>query len=389
MIVIDEPTFPTRPVAELRAAADRHASRLRRRLRRRAAGLTGAAIVTALAVFALGTSRPDVDVRTIPPAESDRLVDEAPVRDVARRPRTTRPESSAERPPSQQPSSSGQAPTSDSADEAPPGPKLALPHTKLLFVRSSGGLWELSLESGSMRKLQESGFAGRWSPDGRRIVLETGMGLALLDVASGERTVLFEQDYLEHDSHYQPAWLPDGSSIVFQQNRQTGATTWATELWVVDVQTRATRFLRTGSEVSVSRDGRILYRCDHGEYCLTDSTGADLGVVTNSQNVSHAVLSPDGRRIAGLRFGSSSTPNLVVQGLDGWGRRVLLATTVSGRPAWFPDGSRVAFSPVPTHTLEPEGTPGIWSVAVDGSDVRRHTDGGGGDDLYADLVHAP
>lgn len=380
MIALDDRTLPDRSPAELRALAGTHAARFRRRRRHRAAGAAGA---TVLALLATLTHEPQVEVRTTRPADVvEEATGAAPSAPSLPVPRKAPAVGAA---PSATTTTTGTAAARDEPATQPDGPKPARPHTKLLFVRGSGGLWELSLDDGSSRLLQDAGFDGRWSPDGRRVVLETGMGLALLDVESGERTTLFEQDYLEHDTFHRPAWLPDGNAIVFQQSRQTGVTTWTTELWVIEVATREMRLLRVGSNPSVARDGRILYSCDHGEWCLTDAAGADLGVVVNSQGFSDAVLSPDGRRLVGHRPGSSGA-DLVVQQLDGWGRRVLLSGRTEGRPAWFPDGTRVAFKPRSTHSLEPPGETGIWSVRTDGTDVRRHTDGKG--DRSPDLVHA-
>ena len=45
------------------------------------------------------------------------------------------------------------------------------------------------------------------------------------------------------------------------------------------------------------------------------------------------------------------------------------ATHSLGNPAWSPDGSRIAFDAIQVGTA----STGIWSMAADGSDKRRHT----------------
>jgi Tol biopolymer transport system component len=385
VIVIDESAWPTRNRAELRAAADRHTRRFRQHRRQRtAAGVTGTALLVVLMLLATNTAGPETGLRTTRPADPGTLPGEAAVVEgdsgtPARSTTTTSTDTST----AQSDAPQSKKPAIEDAPVASPDTDSTHPRTKLLFVRTSGGLWELTLETGAYRKLHDSTFAGRWSPDGRFVVMDIGWDLIVLDAETGRTRVLFGIEQFEDESIGLPAWMPDGTAVVFEYKRRTDVAAWATELWTVDVGTGAARRLREGSAPSVARDGRILYRCQNNGWCLTDATGAHVGAFATS--LQNAVISPDGRWMAG--DGTTDTGSgLVVQRLDGGGRRVLAENTW-GRPAWFPDGSRLAFTHNPPRFPEPDADDGIWSVRTDGTDLRRLTaGGGGGDDELPDLV---
>lgn len=110
------------------------------------------------------------------------------------------------------------------------------------------------------------------------------------------------------------------------------------------------------SAVAQSLTGKIAYTCG-GQICLFDlSTGADkqltFGPGTSGVNPK---LSPDGSTIA---FASGG---IYVMHVDGSNPTQL--TSFGGRPSWFPDGLKIAFS----------SNPGIWVMNADGTGLKQLT----------------
>jgi Tol biopolymer transport system component len=120
--------------------------------------------------------------------------------------------------------------------------------------------------------------------------------------------------------------------------------------------------------------------------CLTDRNGADLGHVPNSGSSTQWEWSPDGRWIV-LPHWDNGSYGVAVLRADGAEHKLLLNRKVRSffgvKPLWLPDGSRIVFSLEPPDNKEDPCTTtppcpddaGIWSMRVDGSDLRPVTTG--------------
>jgi serine/threonine protein kinase/sugar lactone lactonase YvrE len=87
--------------------------------------------------------------------------------------------------------------------------------------RDGGGIFQMGITGGNVRRISESGFDPAWSPSGREIIYGTvstninpydrgGKGeLWVADVITGQKRRLFEGDAL------QPRWSPHGKRIAF------------------------------------------------------------------------------------------------------------------------------------------------------------------------------
>ena len=161
-----------------------------------------------------------------------------------------------------------------------------------------------------------------------------GLGLAAAAATAGAAA---PQRLTPVQSSY-PHPSPDGSKVVFQSNR-TGS-------WQIFV---------------VGTDGTGLRQ-------LTDLPG-------DNQTPK---WSPDGTRIVFAASTGEGPSDILVMNADGSGvRRLVDHPADDGHPHWFPDGTRVVFNSSRT-TPDPTAEWGqqwheVFSVALDGSDVRQHT----------------
>ena len=381
MITVDEPAVPQRAIHELRAEVAQRSGRFRRRRLVRTATLTGGAIALAVVVFAATLDAgPDkggptrVDSERGPAGEGRVSTTAQPATEAASgdastpsvqplAPRTPRPRS---------------RPAPAAAGPAPSPTKLP----QVMFADISA-LYVSSVDNTGRRKVSDtSPWEGRWSPD-TRYLLEYATNLDVYDLHDGSRvrTVFTARDTTMDgdDTVEAAAWMPDSRTIAFARYFDDLETDGRYELWTVDIHTRALRRIRSFSRgvdaMAVTADGRIAYNCrmpaGPDAICFTDLSGRDLGRV-QTLNMNWDV-SPDGRWIAW-----GDTEGVYLVGMDGT-KRTLIRTTTWYRVAFYPDGSRVAFSldwadkePKPCNTPRPcPNDGGIWSVTLEGTDARQ------------------
>jgi Tol biopolymer transport system component len=187
--------------------------------------------------------------------------------------------------------------------------KTCDPCTHVFTIRADG--------SGLRQLTRGRPFAASpaWAPDGKRVVMEHGKGLGLLDLRSGKIR------QLTNHANLWPSFSPDGKSIVFWQSTASHGES----LWIVDANGRHPRYVAHG-------DGGI-----------------------------YPVFSPDGSQIAMARKGA-----LFVVKVDGSGRTPLVRQSfgAAGKVDWSPDGSRIFFHDQRDRlfTIGPDGT-GLTQLA--------------------------
>jgi len=388
---IDESATPARSRAELFDLAVAHGVRHRRRTRVRHSATGAVLTLMVVAVAMAGMPGPSTAIRSIGPAGQGEGEDE-PMRWESA-------PSGAEAAPSKASPSGAEATGADrqasTSEPAGAGHEQASAaassrrSTMILFRRDDGDIFEAQADgSGVRRAAPGTGYYHSWSP-GRTAILWTDDGSLRVQPADAFGNVATVFEGTPSDGALWAAWMPDGNSVVFV--RRTGFSNSQNALWTVDVQTKALRKLRavaTASAPVVAPDGRIAYSCvveDRGRLCLTDGSGADLGFVPNSEHYGTYGWSPDGKWIAATaQVGGKRSSGLILIRPDGSDRRVLVRDGVVSKVGWFGHGDRVLFSVLGPDPLAPTTTGceapcpdagGVWSIAVDGSDPQRITDG--------------
>jgi len=183
------------------------------------------------------------------------------------------------------------------------------------------------------------------SPDGRYLAYSDGKGLhlKLLGTLGEERTVPQpEGSAAESADWYAGYWFPDGSGFLAGRHDPSGNYS----AWVVSVLGGAPRQLRDTCEVGPpSPDGsRIVYlsgALPRTEIWLMGSQGENprrLVAAAEGEKLNWPVWSPDGRRIAYLRYGK--TASLEICDLTSNQPTSVSSGPVTGDPTglwWFPD----------------------------------------------------
>lgn len=216
------------------------------------------------------------------------------------------------------------------------------------------------------------------SPDGKAIAYEVnGAHVAVTSLAQPARVVYASRTGRE------PAWMPDGASIVYVRRGHVVQTFGQGErpVFLADV---GDPYLAT-SEPAVSPDGKLVavsianvnargHAFDRA-VGVTDLLGTGVKVVTSG---SAPTFSPDGKLIAFTRP-SGGHDHVFVANVDGSNATQVTDGTSDDRsPTFSPDGTTIAFCSV-VHDEEQAEQANLFAVRLDGTGLVQLTEG----DRYA------
>ena len=222
--------------------------------------------------------------------------------------------------------------------------------------------WMLSTASNEL--------SARLSPDGKRLVYSSDQkgeqDIWVKDLTNGMLTRLTKHDAIDT----QPAWLPDGSGVVFVSMREDAKGDLY--LWRSGQIVRLTDGKRAESYPVVAAGGRWIYFVQGlGSARRIRRMPLDGGVQETvvEKTADHPDLSPDGRYLAYTRFGGSAPGRIMVKSL---GRGAEVSISSGMYPAGFPTfndaGNAIAF--VRFHRGPPnrkrgiEATASLWRVSL-------------------------
>ncbi len=253
-------------------------------------------------------------------------------------------------------------------------PRISPDRKKILFLRrpaailnegdgyAQASLWVMNADGSEVTQLRAPGTDGwtalghpEWSPDGTKIALFGGVGGGaeiFVTQANGRNAVQFTN---RGGVNTDVSWSPDGSQLLFNGCPGTPCLPANYEIYVMNATplSAATR--------------------------LTNDGLADYD----------AYFSPDGRQIAWLvtvdptRFSGAGAWAIRIADADGGNAHDLINDgNINSKPAWSLDGQTIFFHRMALVAPFEEGKFGVFSMARDGSNLRRLTSVGNGNNEH-------
>ena len=264
---------------------------------------------------------------------------------------------------------------------------------RIAFTGYRGGqiqIWRMNADGTGQTQLttptSPSGTLGwepAWSPDRSKIAFVAGEGDVFTMNPDGTGVVNISNNGQE----YEPNWAPDGGRFVFTSARDDNTTNLAAEIYVMNAdgsaQTRISNDIYENRDAAWSPDGnKIVYSRDYARYADFDDPRRFLQILVMNpdgsgqtplteltSNNGKPAWSPDGTKIA---FNSDRSGHNEVYVMNADGSNPVKLTTApvggsSGDPAWSADGQRIAFTQASGPPVQGYSPADIWVMNADGS----------------------
>jgi Tol biopolymer transport system component len=207
--------------------------------------------------------------------------------------------------------------------------------SRILFTSTRGGrtgLWQMARDGSGAKRVCD-GDQGRWSGDGRKIVLRRDGKLFTHDMASGDEKVISPKGWEKCSG---PSWSPDGASIAFALLGDSGGNA----IYLVaarggGVPTKV--YDKQGAcQPGWSPSGKTLVYETETHVCTINPDGTKNRVITYYGGVQrYARFSPDGTKLVFCQAASPEGPwELYIVPATGGGAPVKLT---DGGSDMYPD----------------------------------------------------
>lgn len=249
--------------------------------------------------------------------------------------------------------------------ESPTGAPGDPTRGKLLFVRPPGTVFMVDEDGTNEFRITDSTetmMSPAWAPDGR-VVVSRLSGVRGIYIVNPDGTGLAQVTAPPSGwADYQPVAL--GDQFAFARDSSGGNVV---AIYRVNLDgTGLTRLTSGGDIAPFPRGDIIVFRRGNDLYLWDLSRGGETRLTnTPKQYKGGPAISPDGRKIAFTRIDPGRLEQIFVMNVDGTNTaRVSRGDYYDFLPRWSPDGSRIGF------TSSRDGTNGVYTMRVDGSDVR-------------------
>lgn len=232
-------------------------------------------------------------------------------------------------------------------------------------IASNGQLWMMDRDGTNKRQLianeveksrySYSDLSPVWSPDGSRILFESGHGCICVANTDGTEIKQLTEDVTCYISSC--TWSPDGTKMVFVSDR------WDSQnIWIMNSDGSNKKKLTAGYQPEWSPNGnKIVFttgRSENRSICIMDSDGNDKKELATGYE---PVWGPDGNRIA-FTSGRYENRSIWIMNVNGSDKHEL---TTGYEPEWSPDRNKIAF------TAGRYDKSSIWVINSDGSNEKQ------------------
>lgn len=258
------------------------------------------------------------------------------------------------------------------------------------IFEEGGDIWVVDIATARANKILDEAFDPAFSPDGRSVAFEarwSGARRIWIASAEGRNPRQVSNDSSEAVTHAEPAWSPDGATLVYRRIEKT-----ASDLMTIDVRTQKASWVTHDNVLDLnpswSHDGKSIYYASAGGGGLNvwrigigpdgAAEGPPVQLTTGAGDDINPVVSPDGGSFAfSVRSFDSDLWRLPVDPLTGAARgaptSLISSTRVESRGSWSPDGQAIAFN------SDRRGEMSIWVRTLATGTERQLTTGAGGD----------
>lgn len=252
-----------------------------------------------------------------------------------------------------------------------PGGTLALhasPDGKRLLVDTGTGLATIGVDGNGLHDIGD-GFDGSWSPNGKTISVVRADGIYLVPSAGGNGHLLFSNGYTDDAA----AWSPDGSRLAYVACSAPYGSMPCEHQYGLDVYT-----------IGANGSGRARVTKKSGyPQCPAWSKTGKLAFVTGDPDTV-AIVQPNGSLRTfrpsgcpvwspnGLTYAVPDGAGIGLLNADGTGRRVIPivhgANADVEAVAWSPSGKQLAVATTGSTSSKPHS---LWVVNLDGTGLKK------------------
>ncbi len=256
-------------------------------------------------------------------------------------------------------------PTDDSPAWSPDGNWIAYTHSSITVNDSNypTGLYIIDTNGNNRRLILLGNISNPdWSPDGRRIVFNSG------DIFTITPTGDSLTQLTNIGGAFFPSYSPDGRLILYDAT-SLGVSNG---LWIFNLKTKQNDHIGLGRDADWAPNGvQFVYEGSPGttksedQIWISDTSGATKSQLTSNASVinRYPSWSPDGSTIAW-----TTDRSICLMNSDGSNQRELL-DDYSSHPSWSPDSRTIVFEKLDSQKSKIN----LWTINVDGSHLKQIT----------------